>query len=170
MVLALLIGVHISLTRLVRDVEQMFYDGVPIEGTDGTWPSINQHLRNLSQSISDNVPLYLNHSGLSDEAEALLTAQRNLMDAETISEKYSAYQSIQQTSTAFLRKAETVDFLSDDDRGPIDQYQIIFSGATGAIQSNDYNIRARGFMDNASFIAVLLKPLAFVTPPQVFDS
>ena len=167
--LATLFGVHRSLNRIARDVEEMFYTGVPMELATGTWPSINQHLRNLSLSIEDNVTLYLNHSELSGEANALILAQRSLMDADSISEKYLAYQSIQQTSTAFLSKAESVD-LTEDEWYPIKQYQTVFMGATGAIQSSEYNVKARGFMDEVSFIARLLRPIVFVTPPQVFDA
>lgn len=168
MIFTMLFGVHRSLNRLAGDVEEMFYEGVPIEGTDGTWPSISQHLGNLTQSILDTSSLFANHADLSGEAEALTYARRSFMDADSISDKYSAYQDIQSASTLFINKAETLD-LSERELVAFIDFQTVFRGASIAIQNSEYNARARGFMDEASFITVLLKPFIFVTAPQVFD-
>jgi len=169
MILAILFGVNRSLNRLARDVEEMFYKGVPIEGTNDTWPSIYQHLENLMLSSLDTASFFANHSELSGEAEALILTRQKLMDADGISEKYIAYQDIQKASTMFIDKAETLE-LSESELLVLIDFQTVYRGASLAIQNNEYNAKARDFMDGASFIAVLLKPLAFVTPPQVFDS
>jgi len=169
MIFTMLFGVHRSLSRLAKDVEDMFYDGVPIEGTNETWPSINQHLGNLTQSILDTSSMFANHEELSGEAEAMTIARRSFMDADSITDKYSAYQDIQKTSIVFIEKAETF-MLYERELITLLDFQTVFRGATRAIQNSEYNERARGFMDEASFIAVLLKPLVFVTSPQVFDT
>jgi len=168
-ILATLFGVGSSLNSLARNVEEMFYDGVYMEAAGFTERSINNHLGVLEQAVLDTSSLFANHPELSSEAEALRYARRELVDAQSISEKYSAYQSIQRASSAFISKANTVE-LSEREKESLVQFQSTLTGTTGAIQRSEYNVRARGFMDEASMFARLLRPFVFVTAPQAFDA
>ena len=168
-IFATLFGVGRSLNRLSREAEALFYDGIFLENTGQPQRSIEHHLRVLEQASLDISSIFAIHPPLSDESEALMMARRELIDANSIPEKYSAYKNVQKASAAFLRKAENDD-LTEDDREPIEQYQTTFSGVVSAIQRSEYNERAIGFMDEASIIAKFLKPFAFVTSPQTFGT
>jgi len=166
-VFATLLGVNISLNRLARNVEAMFYDGVFLEDAGFRQTSINQHLDNLAQAALDISSVFRNHDELSSRAEELILVRRDLLDARSIRDKYIAYQGIQSAGTALINEAQSVE-LNRRDMDSLAQFQMVFHGATGAIQNSDYNIRARDFMDESSFIAQFLRPFVFVTPPQTF--
>jgi len=167
--IATLFGVGKSLDHLAREVEVMFYNGVYLEDAGYTQPGISQHLENIGQSALDASSAFAGHTELSGELEALQNARLGLTNADSITEKYIAYQIMQHSFTAFLEKAEHVE-LSEHDKGLLALYSATFTGATGAIQNSEYNVKASGFLDEVSFIARLLRPLVFVTAPQSFDS
>jgi len=165
-IFATLFGVSRSLNNLARNVEAIFYDGVFIN--DVPQRSISHHLDVIEQAVLNTVPAFNNYPALSDEVEALTVARRELLGAGSIPEKFTAYMNIQSASTRLISKAESVE-LSQRDQDILDQYQTTLTRATIAIQSSEYNVRARGFMDGSSFIAYTLRPFVFVTAPQAFD-
>lgn len=166
--LATLFGVGRSLNRLAANTERMFYDGVYLEGQGFTQPAINTHLENIAQAALDCASVFANHSDLYNQSEALRIARREFLDADGISEKFAAYVGLYDAFTAFFSAVETAG-LSDRDREIAAQFSSTFSGAVTAISNSEYNDRARNFMDGVSGFAQLLRPFAFVTPPQVFD-
>jgi len=168
-VLATLFGVGRSLNRLARDVEAMFYDGIYLERDGFTQPGINSHLENITQAALDCSSMFANHAELSKESEGLMLARREMLEARSISEKYTAYVITQKAFSEFISKVNTVD-LSDRDLVSVALYTDTFTGAMGAIESSSYNTRVRSYMDDASFITFFLKPFVFVNPPQAFGN
>jgi len=166
-ILATLFGVGRSLNRLARDVEKLFYDGIYLERDGFTQPGINSHLENIKQAALDCSSLFANHTELSKEAEGLILARREMLEAGSISEKHAAYVITQKAFSEFISKASTVE-LSERDQASVALYTGTFTGAMGAIESSSYNTRVRNYMDDASFIAFFLRPFVFVKPPQAF--
>jgi len=166
-VLATLFGVGRSLNRLARDVEVMFYEGVYMEDAGFVQPGINLHLENITQAALDCSSMFAGHAELADVSEVLMIARRGMLEAGSISEKHAAYEKINRAFTDFFSKAHTIE-LSERDADSIALYSSIFTGAVGAIQSSEYNVKAGNFMSGASPIAFLLKPFVFVSSPQSF--
>jgi len=165
-ILATLLGVRKSLNQLARDVEAMFYDGVPLE--EGyTQRALSAHLGNCADASLGLATLLNGYNELADDAEALLSARRELLAATSIRGKYAAYASMQASFAALTEKAGGMQ-LTDRDNDAMGQYSSTFSGAGTAIQESKYNEKALSFMDGASFIAKILKPLAIVRSPQTF--
>jgi len=171
MVPATLFGVGRSLNRLAVEVEAMFYNGLPINrgGIIQPQPGIDMLLGNIERDVLDVSSIFAGHPELSGEAEALAVARRELLDAGSISEKYTAYQEIQNAVAAFNNKAGIIE-LSERDEESTARFNRMVTGAMIAIEENEYNVRARDFMDGASYIAYMLRPFVFVTSPQTFDS
>ena len=166
-ILATLFGVGKSLNRLARDVEDMFYNGIYLERDGFTQPGINSHLENITQAALDCSSVFASHAELSKESEGLMLARRDMLEAESISEKYAAYEVIAKAFSEFISKSDAVE-LSERDLSSVALYAGTFTGAMGAIESSSYNARVRSYMDDASFIVFFLKPFLFVNPPQAF--
>jgi len=168
-IFATLFGVGRSLNRLVRNVEKMFFEGVILEDAGFTQPPVDRHLEVIAQTSLDVSSIFAGHEDLSNEAEALMMARRNLIGARTIPEKYNAYIEIKLAGIHFITKADSID-LSGRDKESFDSFRSTFEGAVTAIQNSEYNVKAKGFMDGASIITYLLKPFVFVSSPQAFDT
>jgi len=166
-ILATMFGVGRSLNKLARDVEATFYSGFTLENGQPQ-NGINHHLEILVQSALDCAALLAGNSELSGEAESLLSARSGLLDSKSISEKYSAYQTLYSMSATLIDKALLME-LSEREKAAVSQFSNDFKGTTAAIFSNQYNIKALNFMDDASIFAHLLRPFVFVTPPETFD-
>ena len=166
-VFATLFGVGRSLNRLTGDIEAMFYDGVPLDGEGFLQPGIDAHLNNRLNSALGFAVLMEGYPEADSEAKALLSARNELISAKTISEKYKANEALQQAYLTLQAKTETLE-LSNRDKDDVAKYSSSFSGAQTAILNSSYNRKAESFMDGASFFARILKPFAFVTPPQAF--
>jgi hypothetical protein len=166
-VLATLLGVRGSLNRLARDTEAMFYNGVYLKEDGYTQPGIDSQLSKRLNSALGFALLMENHPELEGESSGLLSAQRELQNAKSIREKYSANESMQR---AFVKLSENAAkmALSSRETEAIEQYTSTFMGAQTLIQNSRYNQQASSFMDNASFLAQLIKPFLFVKSPQIF--
>jgi len=166
-VLATLLGVRGSLVRLSRDAERMFYDGVNLKEEGYTQPGIDSQLRNRMNSALGFASLMEKHPELEGAAGALLSARRELLDANSIKGMYSANESMQRAFVELLEKAEKFG-LSNKEREDMERYSATFQGAQTAIRNSHYNQRAQSFMGDASILARLMKPFLFVPGPQVF--
>jgi len=166
-ILTTLFGVGRSLNRLAKDVEDLFYDGIYLERDGFTQPGINSHLENITQAALDCSSVFANLAELSKESEGLILARRDMLEAGSISEKYSAYEIIKRAFSEFISKSDTLE-LSDRDLSSVALYAGTFTGAVGAIESSSYNARVKSYMDDASFIVFFIKPILFVNPPQAF--
>ena len=166
-ILATMIGVGRSLNDLSREVELLFYEDADLEEAGFLQPSINRHLDVISQAILDASSLFAGHPELTGETQALTEARRDLMAAQSIAEKYSAYRDITKASEIFINSAGKID-LSDRETDALNDFQAKLRGATIAIQNNEYNNRAKNFMEGSFFIVYVLKPFVFANSPQLF--
>ena len=165
MVLATLIGVRGSLIRLVRDVEAMFYDGVYLEEGGYKQPGINSHLENRARAALDLATVMKNNPGLNAEVEVLLSVRQELISAESITEKLAANKRLQTAFSALADKAQRNE-LSEREIDALNHHTPTFNGAQTAIENSQYSQKAAAYMDDASFIAKILRPFLFVKPPQ----
>ena len=166
-ILTALFGIQRSLNRLAADVEAMFYEGVYLESEGYTQPSIDSQLQIRANGALALATVMEGYPDLADEAETLLSARRDLISAKSIRDKHSANERMQRAFTTLTAKAGTLD-LTERDKEDIDRYISTFQGAQTAILGSLYNQKALFFMDDASFIAHVLRPFLFVTPPQSF--
>lgn len=166
-ILATLLGVRGSLNKLAADAQDMFYSGVYIKDKGYTQPAIDTHLSNRANSALGFASLLEKHPELANEAEALKEARRELIDAKSIWGKCSANENMQRAFIELSDKSRAVK-LSQNEIGDIDRYVSTFMGAQTAIAESLYNVKASSYMDNASFLAQLLKPVLFVKAPQLF--
>jgi len=166
-ILATLLGVRGSLNRLAGDVEAMFYDGVYLKDNGYKQPGINPQLEICAQTALNYATILVNNPALTGEAEALLSAQREFIDAKSIREKYSANESMQNAFEALTKKAESTG-LSQQETDAMSRHISTFRGAQTMIRSSEYNQQAQSFMDDASNFARLLRPFLFVKSPQMF--
>ena len=167
-VLATLIGVHSSFNRLARDVEQMFFDGVDVEPGGYTEPSINQHLENSADAALGLATLLQGYPGLSDKAENLITARRELLSAERISTKSIPDHNMVQAFVELIQAAKGAG-LPDRDAEAVSRYLQTFSGAHISIENSLYHDKVSQFKSNASFIAEFISFLVPASPPDSFS-
>ena len=166
-VAASVFGVGRSLNRLARDIEVMFYDGVYLDDAMYTQPGIEAHLKNRLNSALAFAAMMEDFPEAKNETETLLSARNTLISANDISEKYDANRALDSAYWFLYEKANSLE-LTKRDEDDIAQFTSTFAGAQNAINDSLYNQKALSFMDNASFFAKILKPFAFVTPPQIF--
>ena len=166
-ILATLFGIRGSINRLARKTESMFYDGVYLVDEGYTQPGIDSQLKNRINSALGYALLLESHPELEKASSELLSAQRELIDAESIRAKYSANERLQR---AFLKLAENAEKanLSQRDADAAEQYASTFMGAYTMIQNSGYNQQARSYMSGASIFVRIIRPFLFVTPPQLF--
>jgi len=145
----------------------MFYDGVYLKEEGYTQPGIDSQLNNRLSTALGFAVLMEDFPEAASEAKALVSARNTLLAAKTISDKFAANEALQQAYLALQAIADRLD-LSKRDKDDIAQFKSTFTGAQSAIANNRYNQEAESFMDDASFFARMLKPFAFVNPPQVF--
>ena len=166
-IFATLLGLRGSLNRLARDVEAGFFMDVVYDESGRPQPGINWHLNNRMACALGFAALMEKHSELADDAEVLLSARRGLLDARSISQKFSANEVMQRAFVDLADKAKGSG-LSQNEKDDIEQYTSTFLGAQAAIQNNLYNQKAQSFMDKSSYLAQLLRPILFIRSPQVF--
>jgi len=166
-VAASLFAVGRSLNRLAREVEAMFYDGVYLEDEGYTQPGIEAHLERRWNSSLGFAVLMEVFPEAENEARALLSARNTLLSAKGISDKFAANEAMQRAYAELSAVADRLE-LSEQDKADIADYSSSFYGAQTAILGSRYNHMAEAFMKDASFFAHLLRPFAFVSPPQRF--
>jgi len=166
-VLATLLGVRGSLSRLSRDAEAMFYDGVYLKDEGYVQPGIDSHLNKRMDEALNFATLMEGYPELAGDTEALLSARRALKDAASIKGKYSENEKLQRTFLAVADKAMGLR-LSEGDRAEVERCLSSFSGAQTAIQNSRYNQQAKSYADSASFLVRIIKPFLFVSSPQTF--
>jgi hypothetical protein len=74
---------------------------------------------------------------------------------------------MQRAFVELMEKAQGIE-LSQNEKGDVKNYTSTFLGAQTAIDESLYNIKASSYMDGASFLARLVKPILFVKSPQLF--
>ncbi|MGE4483767.1 MAG: hypothetical protein AB7C97_01505 [Oscillospiraceae bacterium] len=166
-----LLGVHLSLNRQVAKLGSMFTDGIYIEKDKYTQPGIQTHLDARISASLGLLTVASNYEAVSAETESLLEARHELLDAETVSQKYEANQKLEVAYTALAAGLEAQD-LSDTDADNAATYISNLSGAQGAIEKSLYNARVAEYETGvlAVFPVSALRGFVFAESPEYFGA
>ena len=166
-VLVTLISVNRSLTRLSRDIERMFYDGVYLDSERYTQPGIDSQVTKHADATLGLVTVLKNYPELHDDSEVVLQLRRNLLDAGNIGDKSSAFWKMSGNVNDLVLAASGVD-LSDRDMEAVLQYSSTISGAEAFIRGSAYNQTASEQWNEQSSITHVLSLLLPVRAPDMF--
>ena len=169
-VLSTLFGVHKSLSKEVRRVEAMFYEGVPQKGpSGGIEPKTGAQLEAVQEAILGIWTISGNYPELDAETKQLQSSRNEYMDARSISEKSGAYDKMISAYAAFGKRANMVN-ISETDKANIEKCDSKIEIAQSLIGKGRYNEEVLRYIDEvaSAFPVGILKRLAFVRDPQLF--
>ena len=166
-VLSTLLGAGRGLNRLTNKIEAMFYDGVYMESDRYTQPGIAPQLDRYADATIGLATIMISYSDLRDGAEDILTLRRDLIDAESISDKSLAFWMLSRYVYNLIQAASEYE-LSQRDREAVSQYASTIEGAEEFIRNAAYNEEAARLWSERSFISRLLTPLIPVREPESF--
>ena len=115
------LGARASLRRASSNIEDGFYSGVYVEDGDYTSGSIDSYLSDASRASLGLVTVGANYSELTGATDRIRTARENLLDAESIGDKYTAYQALSDAFDGFADAALDI-ALADSARESLDMY------------------------------------------------
>ena len=163
------LGARASLRRASSNIEDGFYSGVYVEGGDYTSGSIDSYLSDASRASLGLVTVGANYSELTGAADRIRTARENLLDAESIGDKYTAYQALSDAFDVFADAALGI-ALTDSDRESLDMYSELFVQSRDAIGRNPYNGSVQDFVSNVfqRFPADVIADLFSIDAPESF--
>ena len=165
---ATLFGVHRSLSRLYRDIERMFYDGVYVEDGGYTQPGIYSHLENSMNSALGLATLLQGYPELSGKAEDLLSARRELLAAKSISDKSIADYVMVKTFVDLMIAAQDVN-LSEREIEASTKYHMSFCDAHAATVASQYNSKSVETIKKVSFLADFIALIVPVEFPEQYN-
>lgn len=142
-VLAVLFGVNRSIKKEAEKVESLFYSGVYSEAKGYTLPSIDSQLTSRLNASTHLVNLARQHDELSAEAKALSEARTQLINAETISEKFAANEALESAYLALVEKLEG--YISEADLSNLNDDVSALSNAQRVINESNYNDKVSEF-------------------------
>ena len=169
LVLATLFGVQKSLNALARDVESMFYDGVYIEADGYTQPSIQSQLDKCANQALDLATLLKGYPELVGKAEEVLTARRDLLDAQDPDGKSPPFNRMLAGFYDLVRAAQN-EKLTEREMAAVSQYNTAFMGAAGLLGTlcGSYGEKVSEYWDGQSIIARMIGSVTGVTGPREF--
>jgi len=138
---ATLFGVHKTADQHASKVEAMFYEGIYLKDEGYTQPGLATHLDSCANAALGLATTLEKYPELAGRAEELLSVRRELIAAESISDKSSANQQMRRCFIDLLDAAQFVD-LSEQDIESVKQYYAQLFGATSAIFNSRYNDKA----------------------------
>ena len=164
-------GVAGTANRMTRDVEAMFYDGVYLKDEGYTQPGINAHLNEAANAALGLATIMRSYPELADKAEALITARRELIAAEKISEKRSASMEMWAGFYELTEAAGNVSSktgISDSDMAAAFKYSDTFRGAYNAISRSAYNYRVAEYLNGRSVLTRFIGAFISAREPDYF--
>ena len=164
-VAATLFGVQRSLARLSRDLERMFYDGVPHDGY--VEPGIDSHLDDYADSAMRIAMILKGYPELTESADLTLSWRRELLDAVSISDKSFTFGRLSSTVYMMTKAAESVD-LSQRDEEALAQFLTTFNGAEAAIKNSRYSQTVSEEWSKQSAITKILRIFIPARAPGMF--
>ena len=166
-ILATLFGVGRSLSRLSRDIESMFYDGVYLESEGYTQPGIDSQISKHADATLGLATILTNYTELRDDAEFVLTLRRELLDAESIGDKSLAFWRMSSYVYSLTQAASNVN-LTDRDLDAVSQYSSTINGAETFIRGAAYNQAVTLRWNEQSFFARIIGMFVPVREPESF--
>ena len=158
---AMVFGVNRSVTRAVTEIEQVFYDGA-MNPQGFREPSANAQLDRIANAAITLATLLQGHPGLENYADSVLVVRRNLLAAESITDKGAAYIDLDDAFARLVQAAERAD-LTEREQEALASHSQTFSGAQSILarESRRYNEMLIELWDN---MAVWVRPIAPARP------
>ena len=165
--LATVVAVQKTTTRLTRNIEAMFYNGVYLDSQGYLQPSIASQLNKIIDTTLNLTTLIRNNDNLSDASEALLQARKALIDASSIKNKEKALTQIDDALTVLNIAAQSSN-LNEREREAFALHMQSYNGAKSFIINTlapTYNEKVDAYIAERSFIAALMSS---VKPEKFF--
>lgn len=169
-IIATLFGVHRSVGKQADKIEAQFYEGVYLKDEGYYQASIAGQLEVRESAALGLVSLASNYDSLSSETKSLRNARNELIEAESIEEKYLANEKLQKAYTA-LYDAFVAEDISAREISGAEDYAYLMDAAQQLIKSSDYNSTVAEFInsDLRAFPVNILKHIAFCDYPEYFE-
>lgn len=166
---ATLFGMIRSANAAARTVERQFENGVKVTDVNGqkyTEKSIQEQLQRRGDAALGLVAAVKDDALLKVDADALRKAREELLNADTIREKYAANEKME---AAWQRLYETLASRGGEIPATVESYASTLRGAQGAIDKSRYNEAVLRFeTEMTAFPAGLLRMLGLVDMPETF--
>ncbi len=164
-----LFGVHRSLSVVVRNTANSFYDGVYSESEGYTTRSIYSQLDALTDASLGLVTKC--DAQYPDECEALRSARGTLlesMDSRDVSDMYDAYKSLIESYNSLHDMISGSALESDD---AVSDYVSTFTGAQAVISASGYNAGVRSLISETLevFPANVFSDVLGIEEPELFE-
>ena len=166
-IIATLFGVYKSTSRLSKDIEAMFYDGVTLSKEGYVQPSIASHLKSHTDAALNMATILVKYPQLKDDADNVMRLRRELLDAESIGNKSETFRKMSASVNSITQAALKAD-LSERDAAAVNQYASTITGAETAIRNSAYNQTASMRWSEQSSITRLIGILLPVRQPEFF--
>ena len=163
------LGAKRSLEKAVADAEDAFYTGAYIEDGDYTAGSIDSYLESRINAALGLVTVGRNYPALSEATDALADARTELLEAESITDKYLANEALEAAWTELYSEL-SVAGADETDISNADEYAALLEGAQGAINMSGYNESVDRFNEEVldRFPAELIASVFSIEPPESF--
>jgi len=168
-IMATIFGVHKSVNKEARKIEAQFYSGVYVEDEKYTQPSIAAQLERRTNTALGIVTVAGNYDEAAGAAKELDEKRIQLMEAESITDKYLANTELQK-SYEQIRELLAGSSLSPRDEEGLNTYYSTMDGAQGIISNSYYNLTVSRFTNGilGAFPVNILKYISFVRYPEYF--
>lgn len=168
---SLLAGVHLSVGRQVRKIENTFETGVYYDGY--LHPAISVQLEERQNASLGIITIAASYEELSAPADELRSARQQLLNAKdgTLYDKYAANENLENAYEKLMNATEGVS-LSDNHAAALESYASTMDGAQSLISTSGYNMSVSGFNRDilGSFPVSILRYPAFVDTPEFFGA
>ena len=164
---ALTIGVYRSMTRLSRELETMFYDGVYLEKDKYTQPGIDSQIKKYSNAALGLATILNNYPVLTDRAEYALSLRQDLLNAVSIRDKSLAFRALSHHVSGLAQAIQNAG-LTPRDTEAVMQYFDTINGAETFIKNAAYDQIVSTRWNEQSSFARLICMLIPVKEPDLF--
>lgn len=170
-VLTLLIGVHLSIGRQVKAIENSFFTGVEYDGY--VHPSIADQLADRADAALGIISITSGYGSLSEETDDLRNAREQLLntDKDEIYRLYKANEELQKAYEKLLSAVGSAE-LDPSNEPAMESYTGTMDGAQNLIRSSGYNNAVSEFERSVlrSFPVSILRYPAFAGSPEFFGA
>lgn len=163
-VLATVFGVNRSLSSLAGNIEDLFYNGVGGETPINTYLANRINAAKMVTIIADSYP------ELKQSRDRLYNAYNDLYEAETISEKFSANEEMQEAFTELYSALIESDTISSKHYEDISSYADTINNTQDKIGRSSYNSKVDEYDKIlSSFPVLLFRFVIFSDTPERFS-
>ena len=166
-IVSMFLGVHRSLNKFSNDIETMFYEGIYLEESKYTQPSIQSKLDQCADQVLGIATIITNNQQLKDNADELVLLRRELLSAESIKAKSASFKNLTEAVDRTSKMLADTD-LSEADINSVSDYLTRFHSAEEFIGNAAYNSAASERWNAQSNIARLFNLLIPAAKPEEF--